>query len=293
MNVITETARKFEFPAEAAEYLGECFQKMIATDGVLDKLYAAMDILFCGEDNSYTDLLQEIADATGIHRYTVDMVFLLLSAKPLEYLYLRQGLPMQMYLDSMADLRYKLFECQKMHGKWGTFVTPWFPGFYRLQRYTFGRLEYDVTTSTEEYKDVLKPGDLMLSCHIPSSGPLLEDAVKDSLRQAYRFFQDKNMLPSNGKLVVRCMSWLLYPPILEKLDDNTNMKKFYRLFDIVDQGPHEQNHDFWRVFYVPYSEEALQTVPVRTRLERVLVEHLKSGEKMGAGKGFLVVDENY
>ena len=198
-----------------------------------------------------------------------------------------------MYLDSMNDLRCKLFECKKMYDVWGTFVTRWFRGFYQLKRYTFGRLEYDVATSTEEYKDVLKPGDFVLYCHIPSSGPLLEDAVKDSLRQAYRFFRDKNMLPSNGKLIVHCTSWLLYPPILEKLDDNTNMKKFYRLFDIVEATPSANNSAFWRVFYVPYSEEALQTVPVRTRLEHVLVEHLKSGEKMGGGKGFIVVDENY
>ena len=293
MNVITETARKFEFPAEAAEYLGECFDKMVATEGVISLRYDIQDRFFLDEDETWFDMLQTVADQSGVNRYSVDMIFMLLAAKPLRYLYQQEGLSEQMYLDSMNDLRCKLFECKKMYDVWGTFVTRWFRGFYQLKRYTFGRLEYDVATSTEEYKDVLKPGDLMLSCHIPSSGPLLEDAVKDSLRQAYRFFRDKNMLPSNGKLVVRCMSWLLYPPILEQMDDRSNMKKFYRLFDIVDQGPHEQNHDFWRVFYVPYSEEALNTVPTNTSLEKIIVNRLKSGEKMGGGKGFIVVDENY
>ena len=55
----------------------------------------------------------------------------------------------------------------------------------------------------------------------------------------------------------------------------------------------EKNGDFWRVFGVKYSPEALDSVAVDNSLKRKVYDHLKSGGNMGYGVGIIIVDENY
>ena len=90
-----------------------------------------------------------------------------------------------------------------------------------------------------------------------------------------------------------CFSWLLYSPIFENFKEGSNIKRFYDLFDVIENNPNERNPDFWRVFGVKYSPEALETVSVDNTLRRAIVEHLKNGGSMGHGVGILFVDSDF
>ena len=287
--MIEQIARKLDFPDEAIESLAECEKKI--EEKSAQKLSLAEKSIFTPNDNAYLDILAEIAEENGVNRYVCDMVFLLRCTEPLHEKYKEAGYGDELFYETVSDLKNKLYECKAVYGVWGTFVTFWYKEFLLMNIFALGRMQYERRTYPfEDREGVVKNGDLILSCHIPSSGPMNIEDIKDSLRRAYKFYEKDH---KDGKLVVACFSWLLYPPLFEDYSESTNIKKFYNLFNIIDYKDNEKNGDFWRVFGVQYSPEAMDTVPVDNSLRRAVYEHIKSGGNMGYGVGIIVVDENY
>ena len=286
--MIETIARKLNFPTEAINILSLDERKML--ERCADKLGKAEKSMFVPEDFEFMTLLSEIAEESGVNRYECDMVFLLRSTAPLYDKYVEKGYSDELFYHTLSDLRVKLFECKEVNGVWGMEPTSWFKKYYMLERFRLGRLQYDKKPfPIEQYKDI-KSGDTIISCHIPSDGPLLVDEVKESLRMAYRFFPEEH---KDGKLIVCCFSWLLYAPLLADYDENTNIKRFYNLFEIMTGWEDEQNCNFWHVFGVRYSPDALENAPEDNSLRRAVIRHLKNGGTMGNGAGILFVDENY
>ena len=287
--MIEPIARKLNFPDEAIISLAECERKMVAN--AADKLFKAEKSLFIPEDFSFMTLLSEISNENLLNRYACDMVFLLRSAAPLYDKYVEKGYSDELFYHTMSDLRVKLFECREVNGVWGMEPTSWFKKYYMLERFRLGRLQYDKKPfPIDRYKDILKMGDTVISCHIPSDGPLLVEDVKDSFRKAYRFFKEERR---DGKLAVCCFSWLLFAPLLRDYNENSNIKKFYNLFENIENWEDESNANFWHVFGVRYSPEALEKAPKDNSLRRAVIKHLKNGGTMGNGAGIVFVDENY
>lgn len=285
--MIEELAKKLDFPKEAVAVLRRVCQELHRDDAVRNDLYRAMDLFYEASDEVYP-ILQKTAERTGINRYSVDMVFLLLCARPLRYIYRQKGLPEALYYDTLQDLRYKLLECKKLHNVWGTFVIWWYPGFYLCKRFQLGRLQYERTEFP--YDDgfgIIKKGDTVYNCHIPSSGPLQSEAVLESLKQAHTFYRAEL---KNGILPVYCSSWLLYPPHAACYPSGSHLRAFYDMFHILNFEANPSNRDFWRVFYTPFSETALQNAPEQTTLQRNLKRYLLQGNCMGNGKGILFFD---
>lgn len=287
--MIETIARKLNFPDEAIKVLSERERKMI--EACAEKLYEAEKSMFIPDDFGFMPLLAEIAESIGANRYECDMVFLLRCTHTLYDKYVAVGYSDDLFYHTLSDLRVKLFECKEVNGVWGMEPTSWFKKYYMLERFRLGRLQYDKKPfPIEKYKDILKSGDTIISCHIPSDGPLLLDDVKDSLRMAYRFFEEEWR---DGKLIVCCFSWLLFAPLLKNYDDNTNIKRFYNLFENIENWEDEQNCNFWHVFGVRYSPDALENAPEDNSLRRAVIRHLKNGGTMGNGAGILFVDENF
>ncbi len=275
---------KTGFPPEAVVFLEEKF-RVLQQKEMMNSLYAAMDNFFCAADEKYLDILQEIAEKTEIHRMTVDMIFLILCTKPLFYLYRQTGLGEELFWDTMCDLKYKLMECKAVYNVWGTFVTRWFRRFYLCERFKLGRLQYEtVAFSCDAYRDVLKKGDMVYNCHIPSSGALTPDAVIDSLRCAHEFYK-----PKGGVLPVVCYSWLLYPPHKNVFPAESNLLKFAQMFDVIESKISADNDDFWRIFHCKYGTD-LKSLPRDTKLQQNFVAYLEQGNSMGLGLGVLLFD---
>ena len=287
--MIRQIATKLDFPTEAVDYLAEQQTLLLSNSKATALLGSAMDDLFMQNDPSLAEKLGTIATETGIHSYTVDMIFLLLAAYPLRYLYLQKGIDEKIYIDTLKDLKYKLMECKKLHGVWGTFVGQrWYPRFFRMELFALGRLQYETKPfAMESYKDLLKKDEPVCNCHIPSSGTLLKEDVIASLKQAYEFFPH---LRRNGILPITCNSWLLYPPVAELFKKDSNMEQFYKIFEVLSTKEQEHNTDFWRIFNLPFSEENLQNAPEDSSLQRNVKAFLQAGNHLGAGLGIILFD---
>ena len=286
--MICQIAKKIGFPADAIEYLEQQNEQLLANANAKETLFAAMKHVFTNTDNSYEAMLEEIAQETGIPRYTVDMLFFLHCTEPMRALYREKGIDEEIYWNSLSDLTCKLIECKKVYGYYGSSTKNWFPRFLRAEAFALGRLQYERKPFVlDSYKDLLKKDELVCKCHIPSSGPLLFEDVLASLKQAYEFYAPYR---KNGVLPILCDSWLLYPPVAELFDPSSNTARFYRIFEIIHEKPSLSNHDFWRVFNLPYTPENLQNAPEDSSMQRKIKQFLLNGNCMGAGMGLILFD---
>jgi len=134
---------------------------------------------------------------------------------------------------------------------------------------------------------LVRGGETVVACHIPSSGPLLTEDVMASLRRAYAFFGNTHR---DGKLIVTTSSWLVYPPYQGTVFPvGSNVYRFAALFDVISEKDTDFG-DFWRVFNVPYSKETLANVPEDTSMRRRMKQYLQNGGIMGSGYGVIVFD---
>ena len=186
-----------DYPAEARASLISDYEKLMAVDEcrqVFEKYlgeYEECDRTNFGE---FIVLAAKAGNAASVDGRSTQFLCFVCAAKHLKVMYEKNGLPLHVYHDTMRDLRYKLMECYKMHGVWGSFVASWFYGAFVLERFELGRLQYEFSThfATQEkitYCGVELEWDKtpIINLHIPSSGPLTQESVEDSLARAYKF----------------------------------------------------------------------------------------------------------
>mgnify|MGYP007002647598 CR=1 FL=1 len=289
--MIRSFAELVHLPTEATESLEGSFNTLLKSKDSFLLLLDAMDDYYCGDEAVCACKLQTASEQSGIHRYALNMLFLILCAKPLRYIYKQKGLPDQLYVDAMSDLKYKLLECKKIYGIWGTFVFEWFRGFYLCERFQLGRLQYEripFPFDLNLYEGQIQKNTIVYNCHIPSSGDLTPASVIQSLKKAYAFYRSEL---KQGILPVVCLSWILYPPFSSVFSEESNLKKFYKLFRIIHQYKEPENQDFWRIFGQNYTTDSTQWAE-ETQLQRKCKKYLLDGSCMGEGFGILLFDGN-
>lgn len=281
MREIKEIIQTIGMPEDTAEYCEKCFA-MIAENPQLSSLLQTAEkqymTAFAPEKT-----VGQIATESGLHRYTVNLLVLLRLAIRLRQIYKIKGFSEENFRDFMVNLRCKIAECRQVYGIFGSFVFVEFKRYFECTAFTLGRLSFEARSVPFDYRDVCKKGETVLGCHIPSSGPLRAADVEASFRQAYEFYGIQ------GKMVVTCSSWLLYPPFYrEVFPENSNLRRFYELFDVVEQHESSSGDISWRVFGTMESD--LNKLPLETTLQRNMHAFLKKGNRMGSGYGILVRD---
>ncbi len=285
--MIKKICEKLEFPVEATKYFQDCFEKILSSGKAKKILDDSVAACFNGLQ-TYVDGATAISDMLAIREESVNMVLMLICAARLKEIYPSKGLSEDLYWETMQDLRYKLLECQKVRGVWGTFVPYWFHRFFLCERFQLGRLQYEEVPFT--YSDglgIVEKGDKVLNCHIPSGGKLSRELVIASLKRAYQFYGEHLI---NGVLPVVCNSWLLYEPLSEVFQDSRNVMDFRAMFTVVENKQDEKNEDFWRVFNTEYRSDILADIVAETSLQQRVKEYLLQGNCLGFGKAILLFD---
>ena len=276
MTAIRETMALLTFPQEAVDFFESIHRQICAEPALNALLEQAIPKYLAGE--KVDDTLQELSRRSGIHPYSVDMLFLLCCCPPLKERYLERGIPLEIYRDTLMDLRYKLQECWDVYGIHGTFVFFWDQGFFTLDRFKLGRLQFETSVMYCDYKH-LKKGQKVLTCHIPSCGPLTPEEVEESFRKAYEFYG------CTDEMAVTCHSWLLYPPHYELFPEGGNIRRFYERFELMSEDVSPDNDDSWRIFHSMEKDPA--KLPADTRLQQNFRRYLQNGGSMGEGYGVI------
>ncbi|MBE6576980.1 MAG: hypothetical protein E7653_02435 [Ruminococcaceae bacterium] len=283
--MIKTICERLSFPKEAIDVFETGYNKICTVDGS-SQLALAKDLFFEGDTVQYRQILKKLSEDSGVHRYTVDMIFLLTCTDRAKQIFDQKGISEEIFRDTMLDLTEKLYECKKLHGVWGTFVVWWYPEFFRAERFTLGRLQFEKREFPfDDYKGIVKKGDTVYNFHVPSKGPLTYDAIIDAFKRAYAFYGVSGIMP------IYFSSWLIYPPHAPLYAEGSNLKKFYELFDILGSKVSEGSREMWRVFFVlPTEDMDMSTLPEDTSLQRSFKRFLTDGNHMGSGQGIILFD---
>ena len=286
---------KHDYPAQAREVIIRTEEKIIA-DEKANKIYEAMYKAYWVKKQNFDKFhkkVEELSELIGENKYTVNFVLLLNCTKPLLAKYKKENIDEEIYWRSILDLKSKLIECKENYDVWGTFVEGWFRGFYTLNRFALGRLQFEnsdfccdmyVKNGVELYDS-----DFVVGMHIPSNqGPLTYEARLDAYRRAYAFFKDKFKNPRYG--IFCCHSWLLYPDNQNILPENSNISDFLRDFEPLEVTWTYDFGDQWRIFGVKNDRKPVDELPQNTSMQRAYVEWFKKGKKPGHAYGIIVYD---
>lgn len=279
--------KHLRFPEAAVAYLNQCWGIMEASPITQARITEARQSFFCQESMEWAAILQSIAASTGIHPYTVDLLFMLICVERLHADYQANGLDEEVFEDTIKDIRCKMMECQSVYHIWGTVSLPWQRGFFLRNRFALGRLQYECRPFPKNsYQGIIHHGEPALVCHIPSGEPLRPEMVMDSLARAYCFFLQAQR---NGHMVVICNSWMLYPPFEGIFPEGSNVDYFRKMFDVIEQKEDPERTDFWRIFGIPWGEKVnRKDIPQQTTLQRGMLRYLEKGGTMGMGWGVLI-----
>lgn len=145
----------------------------------------------------------------------------------------------------------------------------WGAYFINLRLIEVGRLQYEYENSSS------------IKIHIPATGKLYIDKVIGSLEES-RFFIKKYFKAE--KYNYYCNSWLLSKEIHNLVDKNSNIYKFYELFEITEgKSCVEDVLNFvYKTSFKTYNE-----LQEQTSLQRNIKKYLLDGNDIKLGQGIL------
>jgi hypothetical protein len=184
---------KYGFDPAATSHLVTEYQKLIShTDAYIvfsQQLEAYRNNHMFDHTPVFTQLhaLQEI---TGIHKYTIDMLYLLCLLPSLAEQYHHEGIKMQYFDGFVENLKHAVLSCKKTHGVWGTDIAWWLIDFFKMKLFSIGRLQY----KRRKFRKDIGPyaeGASYIDVHIPGGTPLTPELCAASYAEAAAFFQDR------------------------------------------------------------------------------------------------------
>ena len=274
------------FPAEAKETMEQAWEKICANAAAKETFLKWLLVYEADGKLDYKEVLKAAdtaAKEAEIASYTADLLIYLLMTAHLKERYQEKGISEQIWLDSCMDLNWKLHECRKMYGIWGSFVSWWFDGFFEMTRFALGRLQFELMDFPESYEKTghVRPEGMakVINMHIPSCGPLKKEDCEASFRQAAAFFADA--FPGE-EIAFFCESWLLYPRHREFLSPDSGIVQFMSFFDIYKTE--EGDGDLWRIYNREYDGNP-EALPEETTIQRGYKKLLLSGGHAGYGEG--------
>lgn len=196
--------------------------------------------------------------------------------------YLRRGVDSDVAWASLADLGQQVHIFRRVFGRFGLGAQGWCAENYTGRLLWLGRLQYTL----ERDRDGATAGDeFVLGVHIPETGPLTQDLVDESLRQAHAIA--RAAYADFAPKVVTLHSWLLDPDIRTQLRPESNFVRFAERFDLYGPAAEANRDGLFFGFHIEPDLQgySLDELPQDTALQRALVTQLRgSGVRSMAGR---------
>lgn len=270
--------------SEYKEKCYKCIDELRENKEYQDKVNETYKILFVDKTNKIRNLwkLKKLSDLFGNFNNPFITSVLLLSGYKIhqnniekycldeEQIKIHKDRVKESLLNDIKVRKYDGIRVSQM--LWGAY-------FINIRIIEVGRLQYEFIRfnplNEKEHKECIK-------IHIPSGEKLLEEQVRESI------------IKSKGEILkyfnlekpdYYCSSWLLSPTINKVLDKNSNIAKFYNMFNIVEE---ENGLDDILNFVFNVKEcNDYTELKGTTSLQIKLKEMLLRNEKLTIGVGIL------
>jgi hypothetical protein len=204
------------------------------------------------------------------------------------------GVDRSVTVATLADVGVQVGRSRRMFGRLSVETASWVATQFRDGLFWVGGLQLEPALlvnqgGVEWYSERearswgagFAPGGRCLRLHIPSGG--LDPVSVEAALAGARPFARAHL--GMDPVVATCSSWLLDPVWAEVLGEESNIVRFQRRFELVGQGVPGESDVFRFVFGMP--EVDVAAAPCGTRLERAVVERLRSGGELRVRTGWL------
>lgn len=192
--------------------------------------------LFYGDEDGFFEFIEE----NYKDKYLEILYIYLNLAVTLYDMYLEKNICLDIYYDTIDDIRIWANNCVKETGIYGLKEIYWINEHLRMRIFKLGRLQFQKRDASE-FIDLLKTNNLdkfvkrdyFYFVHIPEGEKLSYDLVLDSYKKASVFFKDE--------MIFACESWMLSDRLDLIFNENSNILRFRQDYILLEQR-REENH---------------------------------------------------
>ena len=296
--ILKEEAKSYfellAFPAEAQEYLLAALSKLYQNAEAFAEfaeLLASYDESIDVDIRAMTASMQTVSEKAGIHVLTGYMLMYVCMLPRLRRYYEEKGIPDEIFVRTLCDLRYKVVEGKLVEGVYGISegaACGWYPSMFACKTLAFARLQFVFGKAGFECEvdGVKVTADTpVLHIHIPRTGTKIDrESILASYREAAEYYASAF---GDRPIIMTCSSWMLFPRHAEFLAPDSNMMQFYHDFHLVSSGYYDNYASVWRLFDCHYTGD-VDALPANTSLRRAYVDLIRRGEKTGWGRGVII-----
>ena len=194
-----------------------------------------IDLFYQDEDKFF-----ELLDLEFKEKYLEILYIYINLAIKLYDMYIENGVDLNIYFDTIDDIRIWALNCVKEAGVYGLKEIYWLNEHLRMRLYKLGRLQFQ-KREAHEFMEILKQhnldkyvkSDYFYFVHIPEGGRLSYDLVLDSYQRAIEFYKDD--------MIFAAESWILSDKMDLLFAPDSNLMKFKNDF-IVLSSITDENH---------------------------------------------------
>lgn len=146
-----------------------------------------------------------------------------------------------------------------------------------------------VTLSTDQWHEILRQEDEVLTVHIPATGSMKPVDCGNSFKQANSFFQKH--FPEEAYKAFTCHSWLLDPQLGLHLPAESNIVNFLNAWLLYPHPKADDGQTIERVFGFGIEEIDLATAPQNSSLQKAVVKHMQQGNLWRSGAGLIFAED--
>lgn len=285
----------FEYPTESHSVFLSEFDKIYNNKEYLLEFNSLLKRYVEDMNCDYIKLIDDcdvFSEKCGVNPFTFKTIFHLFMAEILKGYYAEKNIPESYWYNSMLDIKYQTLTTYLERGVWGASCTYWFIGFFRLTRFSFGRLQIEIIDLGKDYgreynKNGLKlgKGSKIFNVHIPKTGTKLdEEECNKSYEDAMRFYKKYFGFDCN---IFFCHTWLLFPDNLQVVRPDSNIAKFINDYDIFDVEIKDDYSEVHRIFDMPFDGDTSK-LPADNSLRRAYIKWINEGKKIGCGCGIYI-----
>ena len=193
------------------------------------------------------------------------MLALIATVPEVQAYHASRGISEDLSWRALSDLGQQAWVHRRTFGEFGLHTFGWMQVAWGGGFFWLGRLQFNL---------VRERGVLMLSTHIPQTGPLTPESVDASMTEAAAFFGTHfSDLPATA---FHCASWLLDPQLADALPAVSNMARFQRRWSLYGEPlPGDEDAIFFT--FARRGPVEWDSLPQDTTLQRVIVDRLRAG----------------
>ena len=194
---------------------------------------------------------------------------------------------MQILDDTLSDVKIWTNTWYELTGELGLKETEWLSNHFSGRLFRLGRLQFGMGYARQDIvQKNIKKGEPVIDIHIPAGEPMDNEACKEAIRMAQKFFGE--YFPEFKYQCFTCHSWLLDRTLKQFLDKGSNILAFQGLFDVV--STEESDALLKYIFAWDATRERLDKYESKSGLAKKVKNYAQSGCKFYVPYG--VIDES-